>query len=59
MPAMDARFYACYQCRYPTTVATLSRRARTVIEAGFVKSSEGGAESPLLGASYAKASAMC
>jgi nicotinamide phosphoribosyltransferase len=34
--------------RYPTTVATLSRRARDVIEAAFEQSAEGGASSPLL-----------
>ena len=35
-------------CRYPTTVATLSRRARDVLEAAFEQSVEGGAASPLL-----------
>ena len=34
---------------YPTTVATLSRRARDVIGHAFEKSVEGGAGSPLLG----------
>ena len=34
--------------RYPTTVATLSRRARDVIEAAFEESAEAGAASPLL-----------
>ncbi|KAK9909867.1 hypothetical protein WJX75_008746 [Coccomyxa subellipsoidea] len=33
---------------YPTTVATLSRRARDVIEAAFEQSVEGGAVSPLV-----------
>lgn len=35
-------------CRYPTTVATLSRRARDVIEAAFERSVDAGAASPLL-----------
>ena len=34
---------------YPTTVATLSRRARDVIGRAFEESAEGGAGSPLLG----------
>ncbi len=33
---------------YPTTVATLSRRARDILEEGFEESVEGGAASPLL-----------
>ncbi|KAG1671877.1 hypothetical protein FOA52_003444 [Chlamydomonas sp. UWO 241] len=33
---------------YPTTVATLSRRARDVVEASFEKTSEGGKRSPLV-----------
>ena len=36
-------------CRYPTTVATLSRRARDRIEAAFEQSVEGGASNALLG----------
>lgn len=35
-------------CRYPTTVATASRRARDVIEAAFETSVEGGRQSPLV-----------
>ena len=35
-------------CRYPTTVATLSRRARDVVEAAFERSVDAGAASPLL-----------
>lgn len=35
-------------CRYPTTVATLSRRARDRIEAAFEQSVEGGGSNPLL-----------
>ena len=35
-------------CRYQTTVATLSRRARDVIEQAFEESVDGGRESPLL-----------
>lgn len=35
--------------RYPTTVATLSRRAKDRIEAAFERSVEGGVGSPLLG----------
>ncbi|KAK9816981.1 hypothetical protein WJX72_007792 [[Myrmecia] bisecta] len=34
---------------YPTTVATLSRRAKDVLEAGFEQSVDGGRHSPLLG----------
>jgi nicotinamide phosphoribosyltransferase len=34
--------------RYPTTVATSSRRARDIIEAAFETSVEGGSSSPLL-----------
>ncbi len=34
--------------RYPTTVATLSRRARDVVEAAFEATSDGGASSPLV-----------
>jgi nicotinamide phosphoribosyltransferase len=33
---------------YPTTVATLSRRARDVVEASFEKTSDGGKMSPLV-----------
>ena len=36
--------------RYPSTVATLSRRVRDVIEAAFERTSEGGRHSALLGA---------
>ena len=36
-------------CRYPSTVATHSRRARDVIEAAFERSVDGGRDSPLLG----------
>lgn len=35
-------------CRYPTTVATSSRRARDVIEAAFDTSVEGGRSNPLV-----------
>ena len=35
--------------RYPTTVATLSRRARDVIEEAFEKSADGGRDHPLVG----------
>jgi nicotinamide phosphoribosyltransferase len=35
-------------CRYPTTVATLSRRGRDIIAAAFEISADGGASSPLL-----------
>lgn len=35
-------------CRYQTTVATLSRRARDVIEAAFEKSVDAGRDSPLI-----------
>ena len=35
--------------RYPTCVATLSRRSKDVIEAGFERSVEGGGANPLLG----------
>lgn len=35
-------------CRYQTTVATLSRRARDIIENAFESSVEGGRESPLV-----------
>jgi hypothetical protein len=34
--------------RYPTTVATLSRRARDIIAAAFEASADGGATNPLL-----------
>ena len=34
--------------RYPTTVATLSRRARDVLEEAFETSADGGRASPLL-----------
>lgn len=37
------------KCRYPTTVATLSRRARDRIEAAFERSVEGGSSNPLVG----------
>lgn len=37
------------QVWYPTTVATLARRCRDVIEAGFEKSADGGKENPLVG----------
>ena len=40
--------FACIADRYPTTVATLSRRARDRIEAAFEQSVEGGAANPLL-----------
>jgi nicotinamide phosphoribosyltransferase len=33
---------------YPTTVATLSRRARDVVEASFERTSDQGAASPLV-----------
>ena len=36
-------------CRYPTTVATLSRRARDVIEEAFEKSADGGRSHFLVG----------
>lgn len=36
------------QVWYPTCVATLSRRSRDIIEAGFERSAEGGAANPLL-----------
>ncbi|KAL3163136.1 hypothetical protein ABBQ32_009548 [Trebouxia sp. C0010 RCD-2024] len=43
-------FMHTVQCfRYPTTVATLSRRAKDRIEAAFERSVEGGVGSPLLG----------
>lgn len=35
-------------CRYPSTVATLSRRARDVVEASFELTSDGGRDSPLV-----------
>jgi len=34
---------------YPSTVATLSRRAKDIIQAAFERSVDGGAASPLLG----------
>lgn len=33
---------------YPTTVATLSRRARDVVEQAFARTSDQGADSPLV-----------
>ena len=39
---------ACIAHRYPTTVATLSRRARDRIEVAFEQSVQGGASNPLL-----------
>lgn len=36
------------ECRYPTTVATLSRRCKDNIAAAFERSVDGGAASPLL-----------
>lgn len=41
--------YACLCFRYPTTVATLSRRARDRIEAAFDRSVEGASGNPLIG----------
>lgn len=35
-------------CRYPTTVATLSRRARDVIETAFERSADGGRDNALV-----------
>lgn len=37
-----------WHCRYPTTVATLSRRGRDIIEAAFDRSVDAGAASLLL-----------
>lgn len=35
--------------RYPTSVATLSRRSKDIIEAAFERSSDAGTASPLMG----------
>ena len=43
------RYCSPVSCRYPTTVATLSRRARDVIEDAFEKSADGGKNHPLVG----------
>lgn len=40
---------ACFPARYPSCVATLSRRAKDVIEAAFQKSVDGGHDNPLIG----------
>ena len=41
--------HALLLARYPSCVATLSRRAKDVIEAAFEKSVDGGHQSPLVG----------
>ena len=41
-----------FASRYPTSVATLSRRSRDIIEAAFEQSSDAGAASPLLGSRF-------
>jgi hypothetical protein len=37
-----------HSCRYPSTVATLSRRARDVVEQAFMRTSDLGKASPLV-----------
>ena len=44
----DTTHTACIAHRYPTTVATLSRRARDRIEVAFEQSVEGGGSNPRL-----------
>lgn len=46
--ARDGKFAQRHssQVWYPSTVATLSRRARTILEAAYEKSAEGGREHP-------------
>ena len=46
---MQAAHNCAYCGRYPTTVATLSRRCRDLIEQAFEKTVDLGRDSPLLG----------